>query len=166
MRTVVVVLSLFLAFQCAQAQKSSAPVLLSIDEKGFDALRAESKGKVLVLNVWATWCKPCVEEFADLVKLEKAYSKEGLDVVFVAIDDDARAKQKVMAFLRKMSAASPSYIKETDNDEVFINALNPQWSGVLPATFIYNRKGELVKMKVEESTFLEFEQLIKPLLQK
>jgi thiol-disulfide isomerase/thioredoxin len=148
----------------AQKASASAPVLLSIDENGFDALRAQSKGRVLLLNFWATWCKPCVEEFPDLVELQQAYAGKGLDVVFISIDDDARARQKVTAFLRKMNVVTPSYIKETHDDEKFINAVSPRWSGALPATFVYDRRGNLASMNVEELTKRELENIILPLL--
>ncbi|MBX2990881.1 MAG: TlpA family protein disulfide reductase [Phycisphaeraceae bacterium] len=150
-----------------QAQGTSlGPVLLPIDENGFNALREKSKGRVLVLNFWATWCKPCVEEFPEFLKLQKRHSEKGLDVVFISIDDDSRARQKVTSFLRRLNVTDASYIKETDDDEKFINAMNPRWSGGVPATFIYNRKGELVTMKVEELEKSELERLVLPLLQK
>ncbi len=149
----------------AQGQPTSAPALLSVDAKGIDALRAKHKGKVLVMNFWATWCTPCVQEFPDLVKLRKSYATKGLAVVFVSIDDDdAKTKQRVTSFLRKQKALPPSYIKSGGDDEQFINAVSSEWSGAIPATFVYDRKGNLVKMRVEETNFAELEQTIRPLL--
>ena len=148
----------------AQDQKSSAPVLYSIDEKGFDALRAESKGRVLVLNFWATWCKPCIEEFPELLKLQRTYRSQGLDVIFVSIDDDAKVKQKVVAFLTKMKVTGRTYIKHTDDDEQFINAVHPKWSGAVPATLVYDANGRFVEMNVEQLNFFELEKIVKPLL--
>lgn len=159
-----VLLAGLLAAGVLQAQTRSAPVLLPLDEHGFDALRAKSKGKVLVLNFWATWCKPCIEEFPGLVKLQETYGRERLDVVFVSVDDDAKAKQKVTAFLRRMNVTSASYIKETGDDEKFINAMHPSWSGAVPATFIYDPEGTLAAMKVEELSMHELERIVRPLL--
>ncbi|MDL1892763.1 TlpA family protein disulfide reductase [Sphingobacteriales bacterium CHB3] len=166
MRVFAVVLICLVAVSAGQAQGTSpVPVLLPIDENGFDQLREKSKGRVLVMNFWATWCKPCVEELPEFLKLQNTHSEKGLDVVFVSIDDDARARQKVTSFLRRVNVTFPSYIKETDDDEKFINAMHPRWSGAVPATFIYNRKGELVTMKVEELNKSELESLVAPLLQ-
>lgn len=142
-----------------------SPVLLPIDESRIETLRRESQGRVLVVNLWATWCKPCVEEFPHLVKLQQTYASRGLDLVFVSVDDDdARTTQRVRAFLRKMNVTSPSYLKKSGNDEAFINAVHPRWSGAVPATFVYNKQGELVAMKVEELSYAELERIITPLL--
>lgn len=166
MKTVLVVLSLFFSVRFAQAQehKSPAPALLSLDAKGLDDLREKSKGRVLVLNLWATWCKPCVEEFPELLKLQREYGKKGLDVIFVSIDDDAKAKQKVTAFLKKMRVTRTAYIKEPGDDETFINSVNPNWSGAVPATLIYDSNGRFVEMGVEELDFFELEKIVTPLL--
>ena len=145
----------------AQGQPTSAPALLSVDAKGIDALRAKHKGKVLVMNFWATWCTPCVQEFPDLVKLQKSYATKGLDVVFVSIDDDdAKTKQRVTSFLRKQKALPPSYIKSGGDDEQFINAVSSEWSGAIPATFIYNKEGTLVKTKAEELNYESLKALV------
>lgn len=167
MQILTIILLLLFVTESLQAQKPSAPVLLSLGEKTLDALRAKSKGRVLVMNLWATWCKPCIEEFPDFVKLQKTYADKGLDVIFISIDDDdAKTKHKVMAFLRKMNVSSTSYIKESGDDEKFINAVNRKWTGAVPSTLIYGKNGELVKMKVEESSLAELERIIKPLLEK
>lgn len=161
--------TLFLAVVAAttltQAQGvSPAPALLPFSEKTITDVRTQNQGKVLVVNFWATWCKPCLEEFPDLLKLRALYSRQGVEVVFVSIDDDARAKQKVTAFLRRMKVTFPTYIKTTTDDERFINSIHTGWSGALPATFIYDRSGALRSSKIEETSFSELEAIIKPLL--
>jgi thiol-disulfide isomerase/thioredoxin len=151
------------AAQSTGGQRS--PVLLSIDEAGIDALRQQAQGRVLVLNLWATWCKPCVDEFPHLVKLQERYRSRGLDIVFISVDDDdARTAQRVRAFLKTMNVQSPSYLKKSGNDEAFINAVHPEWSGAVPATFVYTKRGELAAMKVEALSYEELETIILPLL--
>jgi thiol-disulfide isomerase/thioredoxin len=120
---------------------------------------------VLVLNFWATWCKPCIEEFPHLVKLQQQYASRGLNVVFISVDDDdARTTQRVRAFLKKMNVTGRSYIKKSGNDEAFINAVHPRWSGAVPSTFVYNTDGTLVAMKVEELSLAELDEIVVPLL--
>ncbi len=142
-----------------------SPVVLPAVGKTIDSLRASAKGRVLVLNFWATWCKPCLEEFPHLVKLQQTYASRGLDVVFVSVDDDdARTTQRVRAFLRRMNVATRSYLKRSGDDEAFINAVHPRWSGAVPATFVYNKQGELAAMKVEELSYSEIEKIVRPLI--
>ena len=163
MKTALLALFLVVA-SIAQGQQATAPALISIDAKTLGAAIAESKGRVLVLNLWATWCKPCVEEFPELMKLQRSYGKKGLDVIFVSIDDDAKAKQKVTAFLRKMKVAGRSYIKQPGDDEAFINAVSSKWSGSLPATLIYDVNSRLTEMIGEQVNYFELEKIVLPLL--
>ncbi len=165
MTAVFLIFALLVSFSPTQAQKSSEPVVVSIDEKGLDTVRAKSLGKILVLNLWATWCKPCIQEFPELLKLQREYRNRNLDVVFISIDDDLKAKQKVLAFLKKMKVSGTFYIKQTEDDELFINAVEPKWSGALPTTLVYDTKGRLVEMNVEQMNFFELEKIVKPLLE-
>ena len=167
MKTVVCMLAFVLTLQFGQAQgeQSPAPVLLSVDAGSLNVVRAESKGRVLVLNLWATWCKPCVEEFPEFMKLQREFRNKGLDVIFVSIDeDDAKTKQKVTAFLKRMKVSGRSYIKKAGDDENFINAVNPKWSGALPVTLIYDQHGRFVEMESGSLNLFELEKIVKPLL--
>ena len=165
---VAVVLALSLVVGQATAQSTgghSSPVLLPADGRTIDSLRVDAKGRVLLLNFWATWCKPCIEEFPHLVKLQRTYAARGLDLVFISVDDDdAKTSRRVRAFLQNMNVASPSFLKVSGDDEAFINAVHPRWSGAVPATFVYDRRGKLAAMTVEEMNLDELEKLILPLL--
>ena len=149
----------------ASGNDKPSPVLTSVNAEGIEKVRTSAKGRVLVMNFWATWCKPCMQEFPDLVKLQQTYTEKGVDVVFISIDDDdAKTKRKVISFLKKMNVSSQTYIKRRGNDEAFINAVNPQWSGALPTTLVYKRNGELAALKSEELNYAELQRLITPLL--
>ena len=101
------------------------------------------KAKAVLVNVWATWCQPCREEFPDILRLRQAYEERGLRVVLVSGDfpsDRARA----VNFLAEHGVDFPTYIKDGD-DMAFIDGLNKAWSGALPATFLYDTKGSLLE---------------------
>lgn len=104
-----------------------------------DLLRSSSKP--VVVNVWATWCIPCVEELPEIVQWAKE-NRHRVSVVLVSADFSSR-RELVLQFLQKRRLGWPSYIKE-GADETFIAVLHPQWSGALPATFVYAPGGELV----------------------
>ncbi len=104
-----------------------------------EAVKNADANAVLV-NVWATWCAPCVEEFPDIVAVYRQYKNRGLKVVFVSVNfedqaDDARA------FLKAQGVDFPTYLKLND-DRAFINTLDPNWSGAMPATWLYDGAGE------------------------
>ena len=126
------------------------PPVVAVDAAGLQALlrRGDEKGaksaKPLLVNFWATWCEPCREEFPDLVKLDAAYRPKGLDFIAVTLDDLADIKTGVPKFLREMHAQMPAYLLNLSDPEPAIKLIDAEWSGALPATFLYNAKGELV----------------------
>lgn len=97
--------------------------------------------KPLVVNVWATWCIPCVEELPEIVQWGEE-NRQQATLVLVSADFSSR-QELVLRFLQERRLLWPCYIKE-GSDEALIAVLHPQWSGALPATFVYAPGGELV----------------------
>lgn len=98
----------------------------------------------LLVNYWATWCDPCRDEFPDLVKIDEQYRAKGLDFIAITLDDLADINTAVPKFLRLMNAKMPVYLLNVTDPEPAINSVDPEWGGALPATFLYNNKGEVV----------------------
>ena len=98
----------------------------------------------LLVNYWATWCEGCRDEFPDLVKIDKQYRSKGLDFIAITLDDLKDINTEVPKFLRKMRATMPVYLLNVADPEPAINAVDREWGGALPATFLYNAKGEVV----------------------
>jgi len=148
----------------SQSHPSVQPRILPVDEVGLKHLVADFKGKVVVLNFWATWCTPCIEEFPGLLRLQRTYRDKGLELIFVSIDHPKKSLTQVGAFLRRMKVDFPTYIKKTADDEVFINSVYGGWSGAIPATFIYDRQGRLMHNRIDTQSFEQLAVLVVPLL--
>jgi thiol-disulfide isomerase/thioredoxin len=119
-----------------------------------DLLKRDGSHPLLV-NYWATWCDPCRDEFPDLVKIDKQYRAKGLDFIAITLDDLADINTAVPKFLREMKARMPVYLLNVADPEPAINSVDRGWGGALPATFLYNNKGEVVykhfgRIKAEE----------------
>jgi thiol-disulfide isomerase/thioredoxin len=114
--------------------------------------------KAVLVNVWATWCGPCREEFPGLVRVAEKYNGQGLKVILVSADEttDVAAVKK---FLATEGVDFPAYIK-AEKDQAFIDGLDKQWTGALPATFIYNGGGKLRDFWEGGVTFSVFEQKV------
>jgi thiol-disulfide isomerase/thioredoxin len=115
-----------------------------IDLEALKAVLKRDASRPLLVNFWATWCDPCREEFPDLVKIDADYRSKGLDFIIVSLDDLAELKTEVPKFLRVMKAKMPSYLLNVSDPEPAIKYVDPQWSGALPGTILYNAKGEIV----------------------
>jgi thiol-disulfide isomerase/thioredoxin len=127
----------------AAALDTAAQVLVLIDAPGIVAAVRASGAKATLVNVWASWCQPCREEFPDLVRLARELEGRGFRVVFVSADfagDLPNAK----AFLAEQGVSDPTYVK-TGDDMQFIDTLDPSWSGALPGSFLYDGAGRRVR---------------------
>ena len=138
------------------------PVSLVTATELLAAVRAPGARAVLV-NVYATWCGPCREEFPDLVKLERNYCVKGLRVLFVSADDEENMAA-VKQFLVKQGVSYPTYLK-AQKDMEFINGLDSRWDGSLPATLLYDGAGQQRDFWVGATDYKTFEQKLKPILE-
>ena len=147
----VILLSNFAALSQYRQRKRSAakPQAIIVKEINTDSMtsllkREPAGARPLLVNFWATWCDPCREEFPDLVKIDKKYRPKGLDFIAISLDDLADINTEVPKFLRQMRATMPAYLLNVPDPEKAINAIDPRWSGALPATFLYDAQGQLV----------------------
>lgn len=119
-----------------------------LDEVGFKKLLQRDSVQVprpLLVNFWATWCDPCREEFPDLVKIATDYRTRGLDIALISADDVAEIGTGVPKFLRAMHAdALPVYLLNVNDAQSSIGAVDPDWGGELPATFLLDAHGQVV----------------------
>ena len=135
MKIVTYFLLLFIVNRCEQKE------LLPITAENLIETIYTYKGeKAVLVNVWALWCKPCLDEFPMVVNLVNEWTN--LEVIFVNVDFEEEL-ESVVGFLNKYHLGSVSYFKKQKDDD-FINKLNPNWSGSLPYTAIYSKEDGLL----------------------
>jgi thiol-disulfide isomerase/thioredoxin len=136
-------LALVLALSLTGIRASGAE-LKPVDEAGYAKLVAASKGKVVLVNFWATYCVPCRKEMPQLVALEAKLRARGF--LFVTISADEPEQQGAAGmFLDKIKAPAPTCIRKAKDDDKFIALVDPKWDGALPALFLYDRQGRKVR---------------------
>jgi thiol-disulfide isomerase/thioredoxin len=143
----------------AASTKSTA-----VDAAGVRQKLAALHGKIVVLNLWATWCGPCVMEFPELVRFERAYRNRGVTVIGLSMDDPQKAPTLVPAFLKKQNAAFPVYTMKRVDPQSVIHVFDKYWEGSIPMTYVFDRTGHLRTRLSGARTIDQFEIAVKPLL--
>src|SRR5829696_9237538 len=149
------------------AKQPQQPIVLSpIDTDDLKGLLTQQRERPLLVNFWATFCDPCRDEFPDLVKIDKDYGPHALEFVTVSLDDMSDIKTEVPKFLDSMKARMPAYLLNANDPEPAINLVDPRWQGDLPATFLYNEKGEVVYKRIGRVNPVELREAIEKVVKK
>jgi len=106
-----------------------------------------AKGRVLLVNFWATWCEPCREEMPALVAAARGFAKKDVTVVLVSADTKTTSRG-IPAFLESRKVPFPCWLATTPDPQAFIDLVDPRWDGSLPHTIVYDRKGNAVETLV------------------
>lgn len=116
------------------------PIVETFDEL---ALVFEQKnGKTYVINFWATWCGPCVEE---LPYFEKLNEEEDVEVILVSLDFKREVRGKLLKFVREQPLNLPVIAFIDPQTNIWIDRVDPEWGGAIPITIIYrNDQRQLV----------------------
>jgi len=150
------ILALFFTLTFAFQSAANSQELIPADKTTLDKLISENKDKVLLFNYWATWCKPCVDEFPDLMKLHKNYKDKDFKLIFVSLDFGEDFKDEITTFLKENGVDFDTYYNNFNKDEELLNYVDKNWEGGIPGTFIYDKTGKLRKSMVGKHDDDEF----------
>jgi len=142
------------------------PVVSAIDTDALKTLITKERQHPLLVNFWATFCDPCRDEFPDLVKIDKDFGPRSLEFFTVSLDDMTDIKTSVPKFLQSMNATMPAYLLNVSDPEPAINLVDRGWRGDLPATYLYNEKGEIVFKHIGRVNTAELRQAIEKAVKK
>jgi thiol-disulfide isomerase/thioredoxin len=119
---------------------------------------AQWKGKVMVVNFWATWCPPCRAEIPEFIRFQKQYEKQGVQFVGIAIDQ----KSKVQSFAKDIGMNYPVLLGDLAGIDLARRIGNTE--GGLPYSVIVDRNGKIVTTQLGTISFEKLETKIKPYL--
>jgi peroxiredoxin len=155
---VILMMTMLMMATMTQGQSAQkAPALSLRDIQGRSLRLSDYKGKVVLLNFWATWCPPCRAEMPDLVKVQREYKSRGLQVIGITYPPETA--REVRQFTRKLRINYPVALGTKETKSLF------DQSETLPLTIVIDREGK-IRDRIEGILLSEeFEQKIKPLLQ-
>jgi len=122
------------------------------------ALLGNKSSNYRLINVWATWCGPCVTEFPEFIAMHHMYRQREFELVTISMDQLGR-KPNVLSFLTKKQASNKNYILNGDNYK-FIEEISRDWAGALPYTILVAPGGKVLYSKQGIIDPLEVKKLI------
>ncbi len=142
----------------AEAQKNNAPQFELRDINGRIVRSSDYKGKVVLINFWATWCPPCRAEMPDLVRLQREHAKQGLQIIGITYPPEQR--DRVRRFARSLKVNYPIILGTRQ--------IKARYSSdeTLPLTIVIDRDGKIIDIISGILLREEFDEKIKPLLMK
>ena len=133
--------------------------LKTIDEAGVKKLAENKTDRLLLINLWATWCGPCVGELEELVTVNRMYRKRRFDAITISLDEPARREQALKTLKENHVALTNYLYSGTDRDKL-AEALDPEWPGPVPYTILIAPGGKVIYRQVNEIEPLELKKAI------
>ncbi|MES2593402.1 MAG: TlpA disulfide reductase family protein [Bacteroidota bacterium] len=110
-----------------------------------------------IVNLWATWCAPCVKELPDFDSIHAAYADKKVKIILVSLDFKEDLHTKLIPFLASKKIKSEVVLMDELNANYFIPKISNEWSGAIPATLIINKQKKINRFfeKKLDYTFLK-----------
>jgi peroxiredoxin len=136
------------------------PVTLAgIDAAAVKELAQNDTKKLRLINVWATWCAPCVAEMPELVTINRMYRNRPFEMVTISMDSSDR-KGAALELLQKHHVSCTNYIYSGENRDKLVDALDPKWQGPVPHTILVAPGGKILYRATEQFDSLELKRAI------
>ncbi len=152
-----IVTGLILLFFSLNIVGQSIPVM---NYEELETYLDKDKDKVVLVNFWATWCKPCIEELPDFLQLKEDLRGANFELILVSLDFSNQIEKRVIPFIQKHNISAKVIVLDDPDANTWINKVDPSWGGAIPVSLILH----LGKKDFYEGT-LNYEQLrnlIKP----
>lgn len=143
-----------LLFFSSHFLKADNVPLITCDSAVSIAHSPADSNKTIVINFWATWCVPCVEELPYFIQADTTVTDSTFQFYFISMDRTKDAS-KVEKFLKKMPLPGENFILDCSNINNFINDVDIKWQGGIPLTIVISPEGRFI----HEGSFANFKQL-------
>ena len=149
------------ADEAASAAQMDPVDIDPVDAEQFAAVLQANRGQVVLVNLWATWCAPCLKEIPDLLELESNLGSEGFKLLGISLDDPDDASQ-IREFRDQWFPEFKTFHFNDTDWFALVQALDPNWSSILPTSFIVGRDGAVVDTLTGGKDYDGFETAVRP----
>lgn len=135
-----------------------------VDRNWISKMSVNNSDTTYIINFWATWCKPCVEELPAFEQLNELYKNQKVKVILVSCDFRKQLDSKVIPFIQNKKIKSTVVLMNESDANNWIERVDSRFSGAIPATLIVNGKKDFRFFKEGETSFEELNRIVKPLI--
>jgi thiol-disulfide isomerase/thioredoxin len=146
------------------AAPATPPKVGRVSAKELATLLDQARGKVVVLNFWATWCPPCVEEMPDFARFYRDRDPAQVAFLSLSADDPNTMDSVVRKFQQDNDLPFDVHVLAERDPDAIQGALGTEISGALPLTIVYDRQGRVVKLHEGLTTYAALTRDVKGLL--
>ena len=147
------------AAEALKRWNGEAVSLGTIDEDGVEQLAKNDTKNLRLVNVWATWCGPCVEEMSKLVTINRMYRKRRFELITISLDG-AKDRDLALKYLTKEHVSATNYVFTSEDRDKLAEALDKKWPGPLPYTVLIAPGGKVIYRKLDIIDPLELKKAI------
>jgi thiol-disulfide isomerase/thioredoxin len=112
--------------------------VLEVKWSAIDTLFKATSDTTYIVNFWATWCRPCVQELPHFEELSRNYASQKVRILLISMDFVKDMEDRVIPFVERMKLSNTVWLLNEPNANSWIERVDPTWSGALPATLIIN----------------------------
>lgn len=117
-----------------------------------------------IVNFWATWCKPCIEELPEFERINAEYKNQKVKVILVSMDFKSKIDIQLKPYIQKNNIQSPVFVLDQTDANVWINDVSKEWSGSIPAT-IFTLQSKQLSFREGKYSYEELKQKIQSIIQ-
>lgn len=158
---ITVCLFAFIAFFGSQTNAQSVEI---VKWNYIENLMNQKSDTLYVINFWATWCAPCVKELPYFDRLAAENKSAKLKVILISLDFKKQMESRIKPFVKEKNIQSKVVVLDEPNYNSWIDKVNPEWSGAIPATLIVGGDTATPLFFEKEFIFTELNEIVKPLI--
>ena len=137
--------------------------MATIDAASLERELAGLRGQVVILNLWASWCSPCLEEIPMLMQLAADLETRGVQLVGVAMDEPGGGANAARELREKHFPGFRTWLRGENRMDALVTRIDPAWNEILPTTYLIGRDGRVAQRIQGVRSYEEFRALLEPL---
>lgn len=149
----------FLSCKEKSINKDKQLEVISLNYEGLEPYLNKKDDTVYVINFWATWCKPCIEELPYFEKLLENYKDKKVKVLLISLDMPTQLDKRLIPYVKEHQLKAQVILLNDPDQNNWIPKIDPHWDGAIPATLIYNK--EYRRFYAKSFNYSELEKTVK-----